>query len=155
MRRVQVPLGIIAVTFCALTWACGSERDRACAELAKAESAKDSTPAGTVARRTFWSATLETCIQVRESRTGVDFVVDDLSDNFLQTMVLFECDRAGVDAAILDSVRAHHGDVWTLKYDHWLTNGEGGPPRTLLTPAEPYTDAKCRAAMTKFLAAIE
>lgn len=85
----------------------------------------------------------------------MDYSVDDLSDSFLQTMKLFHCDRAGVDAVILDSVRAHQGNVWTVKYDQWLSDGAGGAPRAMRTPREPFTEAKCKVAMETFLASIK
>lgn len=134
---------------------CGSERDRACAALLKAELARDSTRSATASRRTFYSTKLETCIVVEESRTSVDVSIDDLSDSFLEWGKLFHCDRDGVDAAILDSVRAYRGSVFTISYDRWLDDGAGGPPRALKTPSEPFTGARCREALNRYLVRVE
>lgn len=134
--------------------ACRSERDDACRILLADKVGSDSLPAGLFGRRTFYSRTLETCVLVEESRTGVDMRVDDLSDDFLSAMALFHCDRQGVDAAIIDSVRAHRGDMWSVTVDRWLHDGRGGLPRVLRAPVSPYSEPMCREALQAFLASI-
>jgi hypothetical protein len=131
--------------------ACASKRDAACSDLLKAQLKTDSTAEVSAKRQTFFSTKLETCILVEEDLTRVGFVIDDMTDDFIRTSVLFNCDRDGVDAAILDSVRAHQGYVWELPYAQYLDDGAGGPPRAIKTPAKPYSTAMCRAALDKFL----
>ena len=153
MNRMALAFFVLITT--AVAVGCGSERNRACAALLTSELARDSTPSATVSRRTFYSPALETCILVEESRTGVDMSIDDLSNSFLHWGKLFHCDRDGVDAAILDSVRSYRGSVFTVRYDRWLDDGAGGPPRALKTPSQPFTAARCRDALNKYLAKVE
>jgi len=102
----------------------------------------------------FFSQSLETCILVEESTVGVSVSVRDLSQNFISTWNLFQCGRAGVSAAIVDSVRAHGGMMDAVEYSRWLTDGSGGPPSTLKAPDEPFDRAACSAALERYLASI-
>jgi hypothetical protein len=141
----------------ALSWifvgGCSSEQTAACHELLAQRLGQEASSASAT-HRAFYSKTLETCVMVEESLVGIDFVVDDISDSFLQGSYLFHCDRSGVDAAIIDSVRAYQGNVLSVKYSSWLDDGAGNVPRTMKASAVPYTGDKCRAALTKFLATI-
>lgn len=155
-RRTQhFQLTGVALVLLAGIVGCSSERDQACAALLKSKLAQDSARAAPTSRRTFYSTKLETCILVEESLIDVETVVDDLSDSFLQWGNLFHCDRDGVDAAILDSVRAYHGIVDNVPYSQWLDDGAGGAPRTLKSPSRPYSASACREALNKYLARVE
>lgn len=155
-RNLRAPSALILVCLgCIGTFACTSERDRACAELLKSKLEGDSTAEVGASRRTYFSETLETCLLVEESRIRVNTRIRDLSGDFLQRMPLFYCDRDGVDAGIIDSIRVRRGNVWTVPFHQWSDDGAGGPPRALKSPPKPFTGEDCAAALRKYLAQVE
>lgn len=84
---------------------------------------------------------MDMCVQTAEAPVGVFFEVADVSNSVLKTgtNLLLHCDEHGADSVILEAVREHRGDLFTVPFSDWLDDGFGGPPRTLKMPPRPYT----------------
>lgn len=106
---------------------------------------------------TLVSDRLGTCLLIEKAVFGVLIRVTDLpravitDDPRKYAPLLFYCDKDGVDAADIDAVMSFRGKVFQVAYEKWLTNGEGGLPRTLKAPDQPYSAQKCNAVFEKWL----
>lgn len=114
---------------------------------------RDPAPAA-VTTGSFYSSKLAAIVQTEVADVGVNFVARDISHSVMKDdgslNVLFHCDESGADVTRIDKVREHRGLVFNVPYTEWLDDGEGGPPRTVKTPAVPYTKARCAALFEKW-----
>jgi hypothetical protein len=105
----------------------------------------------------FYSEKLDACIHVEAKLIGAEVFVRDLTrtvvenDNAIYPPALLHCDVAGVDEVDIDAVRKHQGFVADVPYKEWLTDGQGGLPRALKTPDEPFDRAACESALDRWL----
>lgn len=105
----------------------------------------------------FYSEKLDACVHVETKLIGAEVFVRDLTrtvlryDNAIYAPALLHCDVAGVDEVDVDAVRRHRGLVADVPYKEWLTDGQGGLPRALKTPDEPFDRAACERALVRWL----
>lgn len=108
----------------------------------------------------FYSEKLDTCIHVGEKLIGADVWVEDLTQSVIKIGLmspakyppaLLHCDEYGVDEANIDVVRRNKGSVWEIPYKEWLTDGQGGLPRALKTPDQPFDRVACENALKRWL----
>jgi len=108
----------------------------------------------------FYNEELDACIHVEEKLIGAHVVVEDLTQSVIKSHVfdqtrnlpLLLCDEFGVDEAIINVVRRNGGIVGDLPYNEWLTDGQGGLPRALKTPDQPFDRVACENALSRWLA---
>lgn len=133
-----------------------SRRDQECRALQRPDTLR---PPDAVASVRY-SQALDTCLEFVSARASNDFAIYDISNNFMRDeydtgfgdgplhitkRMVFSCTRDGASCAIEDQVRARGGRVYTVPYDDYLDNCEGGPSMATLTPASPYSAARCEA----------
>jgi hypothetical protein len=108
----------------------------------------------------FYSEKLDTCVEARESQIENTFVVVDISGGFIKPMLdgfgdmgqgLFGCDSSGVDHALIEKVRDHHGYVDKVPYDKWMDDFKGGPPRTVKSAPKMLSRGDCEEWFKKEL----
>ena len=56
-----------------------------------------------------------------------------------------------VNAPDIDKVQERNGRVLDVPYKDWLDDGYGGLPRTLKTPAIPFTRSQCNKVLEMWL----
>lgn len=106
----------------------------------------------------FVSEKLDTCIHIEVRLFGAEVMVRDMTEAVLKNgtgrfpPLLLHCDESGVDEANIEAVRTHGGTMTDVPFDEWLTDGQGGLPRTLRTPEKPYTRDDCEAALGRWMA---
>lgn len=107
----------------------------------------------------FYSEALNACIHTERWLFGPDVEVRDLTGSVVKPAqsgaagLLLSCDSHGVNEVDVEVARAHHGRVWGVPYEDYLTDGRGGPPATLQGPAEPYTSEDCQEALDRWFGA--
>jgi hypothetical protein len=66
---------------------------------------------------------------------------------FMGMNQIFSCEGSGVNNAVVEKVTKLHGEVADKNYSLWMDNAEGGPPATMETPSQPYTQDRCERLM--------
>ncbi|MFG6569806.1 hypothetical protein [Sulfitobacter sp. 1A13679] len=105
----------------------------------------------------FYSDKLDACIHVEKKLIGPEVFVRDLTrsvirnDNAYYPPALMHCDVSGIDEADISAVREHRGSVSHVPLEEWMSDGQGGLPRALKTPSEPFRRADCENALTRWL----
>lgn len=117
--------------------------------------------------QTFFSKTLNTCVQSRVNELDNVFLVRDIAGNFIKSNLegravtdaanyygktvsnLFFCDEDGVDNTRLDVVKAHDGYISGLAYKDYLDDFNEGLPRALKTPDKKFTKNDCKRLFDK------
>jgi len=140
-----------------------SEEDRACAAMSAAfmERVEIEWSREYSNRRvqSFYSPKVDSCIHVEATIIGNELEIRDLSHSILRDggdrNLLLSCDSAGADSVVLDAVRSRGGLVYSVQYKEYLDDGFGGPPRTLKTPARPYTREDCERVLDKWMAILK
>jgi len=101
----------------------------------------------------FYSAKLDACIHVEAKLFGTSIEVRDLTGVVFSDHqnMLFHCDVSGIDEANIEVVWSHLGDISEVPYKDWLSDGKGGPPRTLQAPELPLRRSDCEAALERWL----
>lgn len=127
--------------------------DKQCEKFGKSYISKEENDNFTEAERSFfYSKRLDTCLMTEVDELGIDFLILDIKQNFLKDIKLvFQCDRSGVDNLILDKAEKYNGELFTVDFEEFLDDGQGGLPRTLKTPEMPYSRDKCRYMFEKKL----
>ena len=90
-----------------------------------------------------YSPVIETCVGTRVDYLRNEWDVQDLTENFMNHHLLFNCSKSGAFNALIDKVRAYGGRIYDKRYDLWSDDGEGGPSSALQTPASPFSRDKC------------
>lgn len=143
--------------------ACGDSLNEKCRELsrkhvdfAKTQWKQDYTVIKTDG---FYSKKLDACIHTQIAEVGVHVEIRDLTRSIMKDgghhNVLLHCDEHGTDSVRLDKVKQYRGEMFNVPYAEWLDDGFGGPPRTLKTPATPYTKEQCRKAFDKWISELK
>jgi len=108
----------------------------------------------------FYSKKVDSCILIEKALVGVKIQIRDLSKSIILDggelfNILLNCDIDGADSVILDKVRALKGQVYEVKYEKWLDDGFGGPPKALKIPDKPYTKKDCDMVLKKWLSILK
>lgn len=107
----------------------------------------------------FYSPTLDSCIHTEVSEVGVAYEIRDLTHSLMRDGGMFDmllhCDSNGADSVIVERVRSYRGIVFSVPHREWLDDGFNGPPRTLKTPASPYTKADCEKVFQKWMSLLK
>jgi len=159
MRPHAILMYIIAISAAACQSATNSPLETKCRDLGKnqIEQLKRDSPNDFLTLKTssFYSKVLSTCIftEVPEADTlTLEYNILDLSHSFLKdTGGILHCDKDGADSVVVEKVRKFGGYTFTVTYSEWLDDGFGGPPRTLKTPAHPYTSTECERVFQKWM----
>ena len=69
----------------------------------------------------------------------------------LESHYLLYCGAAGVNSVLVDSVRKHQGMVDSVRYDHWMDDGFGGPPVPFQHFAKPATKEQCALLYNRWI----
>ena len=107
----------------------------------------------------FYSSKLETCVQAAEREVGNDFVISDVTRDFVRLEVdepnwfgtLCTCDADGVNNVLIDKVRQHRGFVFRVPNREWMDDYNGGNPATVQTAPRPYTRKDCEVLFERKL----
>jgi hypothetical protein len=157
-----VSLLVLPTTF-ALLSACSDQLTEKCRELSRkyVELAKTSGHREYTLIKTdaFYSKNLDACIHTEIAEVGVKAQIRDLSHSVMKDggprNLLLNCDHYGADSVRLDKLNQYRGEVFNVPFVEWLDDGFGGPPRTLATPAAPYTKEQCRKVFDKWLSELK
>jgi hypothetical protein len=103
--------------------------------------------------KAFYSTKIDTCVQVESNELEFFYDIRDVTHGFLKDeQLLFHCDRDGTDNVVLSKAREGRGYSGEgHHYAGWLDNGEGGLPRAVKTPPNPYKRADCERLLTRKL----
>ena len=101
----------------------------------------------------FYSTKIDACIHVEAKLFGTSVEVRDLTGVVFSDHqnLLLHCDVSGVDEINIEVVWSHRGDISEIPEAEWLTDGQGGAPRTLHTSETPLTRADCEVALERWL----
>lgn len=100
----------------------------------------------------FYSKRTDTCLMTEVDELGNVYSIYDIKRNYIKQEMddprlmaqLFNCDKDGVDNAVLAKVEKYDGKLYHLPYSEFLDNGEGGKPRALETPSKEFTREMCQ-----------
>jgi hypothetical protein len=98
-----------------------------------------------------FSPVIDTCVATRSDYLRNKWGIQDVTGNFTDAHILFDCDQSGVGNALLDRVRRFHGRVYNLSYREWMDDGEGGLSNAEKVPSAPYTRDQCDALFKRKL----
>jgi len=101
----------------------------------------------------FYSNKLDACIHIEAKLFGTSVQVRDLTGVVFSDHqnLLFDCDASGIDEVTIETVWTHRGDVAELPYKDWMTDGQGGPARTVQMTETPLMRRDCEAALERWL----
>lgn len=107
----------------------------------------------------FYSKRLDTCVKQEVDELGNEYFLCDIKRNYVKQELadtsicgqIFYCDQYGVDNLILEKAEEFGGKLFHLNFSEFLDNGEGGKPRAIETPEEPYSREKCEVLFDKKL----
>ncbi|MVO14998.1 hypothetical protein [Parasedimentitalea huanghaiensis] len=146
----------ILISFSATgAWADGVDRDAICTELAQdyVEKHQKSRDYRLYRIFDFYSSKIDACIHVEAKLFGTSVQVRDLTGVVFKghENLLLDCDARGIDDVSIETVRVHRGDVEELPVKDWMSDGLGGPARTVKTAEIPLTRRDCEAALERWL----
>ena len=124
------------------------------AGLINSESKKDYkiySAEGSVAKFSY-SVSIGACVGVVVDYLKNSWSIHDVNETFTDVGWLFDCSKNGANNMLLDAARRLNGKLFSVQYEQWLDNGEGGRPATLETPAAPYSRDKCEYLFTNKIA---
>lgn len=101
----------------------------------------------------FYSTTIDACIHVEAKLFGTSVQVRDLTGVVFSDHqnLLLDCDASGIDEVNIGMVRQHRGDVQELPESDWMSDGQGGPARSVKMAEVPLTRQDCEAALEHWL----
>lgn len=101
----------------------------------------------------LYSAKIDACIHVEAKIFGTGVEVRDLTNVVFanQRNMLLECDVRGIDEVDIEVVRTHRGNVSDVPDKDWLTDGQGGQPKSLKESETPLARIDCELALERWL----
>ena len=101
----------------------------------------------------FYSTKIDACIHIEAKLFGTSVEIRDLTGVVFadHQNLLLHCDVSGIDDVNIGVVWSHRGDISEVPYKDWMTDGQGGPPRSVKTPDTPLSRNDCEAALERWL----
>lgn len=102
-----------------------------------------------------YSPVIDGCIALIEADLKNEWMILDLYNRLIEQWLprsgasLFWCDKDGVDNVVISKARKFGGRIGKVHYGEYLDDGEGGLPRTLKMPDQPYSRADCKWVFDK------